>query len=65
MYEFRPMTADDLPLVKRWLAMRDRWPEVVEELERAHQQNPTHPDITRMLDEARRHAGATTAPISP
>jgi aminoglycoside 6'-N-acetyltransferase len=21
MYEFRPMTADDLPLVKRWLAM--------------------------------------------
>lgn len=65
MEQNRENVASDRADLVRWLAMRDRWPEVVEELERAHQQNPTHPDITRMLDEARQRAGATTAPIFP
>ena len=57
------VAADRSELV-RWLAHRNRWPEVVVQLERAQAADPMNPDIARMLDEARQHATATTAPTT-
>ncbi|MBC8107431.1 MAG: tetratricopeptide repeat protein [Anaerolineae bacterium] len=49
----------------RWLAERWRWPEVVEQLERALARDPNNQDIASLLHEARQRASATTAPSSP
>jgi len=57
------VAADRSELV-RWLAHRNRWLEVVVQLERAQAADPMNPDIARMLDEARQHATATTAPTT-
>jgi aminoglycoside 6'-N-acetyltransferase len=51
MYEFRPMTADDLPLVKRWLAaphVTEWWGEPDEQFELVHS-DLTHPAMDQFI----------------
>lgn len=60
--DYQDVSADRRDLV-RWLAERERWPEVVEQLERAQIRDPMNADIARLLETARRRA--TTAPTQP
>jgi tetratricopeptide (TPR) repeat protein len=58
---YEDVSADRRELV-RWLASQQRWPEVIEQLQRAQRAAPNNPDIARLLDEAKRRA--TTVPAS-
>jgi aminoglycoside 6'-N-acetyltransferase len=51
MYEFRPMTADDLPLIRRWLAaphVGEWWHDATKQFERVSG-DLDHPDMAQFI----------------
>jgi len=61
---FEDVSSDRRDLVN-WLAERGRWPEAVEQLERAQRHDPTNPSILRMLTTARERATTMPAATAP